>query len=81
MALYQKTNVIRSTIYSCNMGMPKAQGLRAYISDKSRVLMLQLICNTSIQADSLDANTSVTTGFILYACLKDSIIVRQQVTL
>ena len=36
---------------------------------------------TSVQADSLDANMSVTTGFILYACLKDSILVRQQITL
>ena len=35
--------------------------------------------NTFVQADSLDANMSVTTGFILYACLKDSIMVRQQV--
>ena len=33
------------------------------------------------QSDSPDANTSVTTAFVLYACLKDSIMVRQQVTL
>ena len=43
--------------------------------------MLQLICNTSIQADSLDVNMSETTGFILYAYPKDLIVVRQQVTL
>ena len=43
----------------------------------ARVPMLQLICNTSVQADNLDANMSVTTGFILYACLEDLIMVRQ----
>ena len=42
---------------SCNMGTrdlpdmyargPQARGLRAYISGKSRVHMLQVICNTS----------------------------------
>ena len=46
---------------SCNMGMrafpdmyarlPKGPGLRAYISGKARMPMLQLICNT-YQADS-----------------------------
>ena len=40
--------------------------------------MLQLTCNTFVQADSLDANTSVTIGFVLYAYLKDPIMVRQQ---
>ena len=38
--------------------------------------MLQLLCNTSGKADNLNANTSVITGFYLYACLKDSIMVR-----
>ena len=61
--------------------MPKARGLRTYILGKSRVPMLQLICNTSVQADNLDANTHVTTGFILYAYLKYSTMVKQQVTL
>ena len=37
--------------------------------------MLQLLCNTSGKADSLNANISVITGFFSYACLKDSIIV------
>ena len=40
-----------------------------------------LICNTSVKADNLNANTSGITGFIIYACLKDSMMVRQQVTL
>ena len=31
----------------CLICMPKARGLRAYISGKSRVHMLQVICNTS----------------------------------
>ena len=57
------------------------QSLRAYISGKSRVPMLQLICNTSIKADSLNANTSGITGFVIYACLKDAIMVRQQLML
>ena len=36
--------------------------------------------NTSIKADNLTANISVTTGFITYhACLKDWIMVMQQV--
>ena len=40
-----------ATCDSCNMGMSHlpdmyARGLRAYISGKSRVPMLQLICNT-----------------------------------
>jgi len=55
--------------------MPKARGLRAYISGKLKVPMLQLLCNTSGKADSVNANTNVTTGFYLYACLKDSIMV------
>ena len=41
------------TCISCNMGrrdLPDmyARGLRAYISGKSRLHMLQLICNTSV---------------------------------
>ena len=48
--------------------MPKARGLRAYISGKSQVPMLQLICNTFVQVDSLDVNTSVTNGsFYMHA--------------
>ena len=43
--------------------------------------MLQLICNTFVKVDSVNANTSGITGFVIYACLKDSIMVRQQVTL
>ena len=43
--------------------------------------MLQLICNASIKADSFNTNTSGITGFVIYSCLKDSIMVRQQVTL
>ena len=31
----------------CLICMPEARGLRAYISGKSRVHMLQVICNTS----------------------------------
>jgi len=56
--------------------MPKARGLQAYKSGKSRVPMLQLLCNTSGKADSLNAYTIVITGFYLYACLKDSIMGR-----
>ena len=59
----------------------ESRGLRAYISGKSRVPMLQLICNTSIMAYSLNFNMSGITGFAIYACLKDSIMVRQQVRL
>ena len=39
-----------------------AQGLWAYISDKSQVPVLQPICNTSVKAESLYANTTVATG-------------------
>ena len=46
----------------------------------SQVPMLQLLCNTSVEANSLNANTSVSTGF-LYACLKGPVMVMQQVTL
>jgi len=38
----------------------KVQGLWEYISGKLQVLTLQLLCNTS-KANSLDADTSVTT--------------------
>ena len=51
---------------------PRALGI--YISGKSRVPMLQLLCNASSKADSLNANTSLTAGLYLYACLKDSIM-------
>ena len=45
---------MQSLSISCNMGtrdLPDmyARGLRAYISGKSRVHMLQLICNTSMR--------------------------------
>ena len=43
---------------------PRA-GLQAYISGKSRVPMLQLICITSIKTDGLNANTSGITGFVI----------------
>jgi len=39
--------------------------------------MLQLLCNTS-KADGLDVNTSVVTASFAYACLENSIMVRQQ---
>ena len=42
--------------------------------------MLQLIYNTSIKAYSLNASMGGITGFNIYACLKDSIMARQQVT-
>ena len=47
-----------------------------FISGKSQVPMLQLLCNTFGKADNFNANTSVITEFYLYACLKDSIMVR-----
>ena len=43
--------------------------------------MLQLLCNTSIKANSLNANMSMSTGFFLCAWLKGPIMVMQQVTL
>ena len=49
-----------------------ARGLWAYISGKSRVPLLQLLCNTFVKADSLNANMSGITGFVIYAYLKDS---------
>jgi len=70
-------------LYSCNMGtssfleiyiLKVTLGLWEYIS---QVPMLQLLCNTS-KADILDANTTVTTGSLIYAWLKDLIMVRQQ---
>ena len=48
----------------------------AYISGKSRVPMLQVLCNTSGEADSLNANTKVTSEFFIYACLNNSIMVK-----
>jgi len=53
----------------------------AYISGKSQVPMLQLLCNTSFKANSLNANTSMSTGFFICACLKGPIMVMQQVML
>jgi len=49
--------------------------------EDSRVPMLQLLSNTSVKANSLNANTSTTTGFFIYACRKGPIMVIQQVTL
>jgi len=40
-----------------------AWGLQPYISNKSLMLMLQLLFNTSGKADSLNGNTSAITGF------------------
>jgi len=57
--------------------MPAALGLWAYISGKSLVPMLQLLCNT-FKADSLDANTSVVNASFTYASLEDLIMARQQ---
>ena len=82
--LWIKNNCFPHTFYSCNMGTSDlsdmcAQSLRAagiYISGKSQVPMLQLLCNTSSKADNLNVNTSVITRFFLYACLKGSIMAR-----
>ena len=68
--------------YSYNMGtsnLPEmyAQSPRAQSVD----CMLQLLCNSSVEANSLTANTSTSTGFFLYACVKGVIMVMQQVTL
>ena len=52
------------------------RGLRAYISGKSRVPMLQVLCNTSGEADNLNANTRVISEFFIYACLNNSIMVK-----
>jgi len=57
--------------------IPKARGLQAYISGKSWVPLLQILCNTS-KADSLVANMSVIAVSFIYPCLEDSIMVRQQ---
>ena len=46
---------------------------RVYISGRPQVPMLQLLCNTS-KANSLNANTSMTTGFFIYARLKEPIM-------
>ena len=59
-----------------------------HIRQKPKCSVLQLICNTShpYQADSLkcrksitQANTSATTGYIIYTCLKILIIGQQLV--
>ena len=47
-----KVNIIHVIVVTwargiCLICMPEARGLRAYISGKSRVHMLQVICNTS----------------------------------
>ena len=53
-----------------------AQGLWAYISGKSQVPMLQLLCNT-YKANSLNTNMSTSTWFFIHACLKGQIMVMQ----
>ena len=40
-----------------------------------------VLCNTFVKANILNANTSTSTGFFTHACLKDLIMVMQQVTL
>jgi len=66
------------TLYSSNMSTSDLVLCPwAYISGKSQVPMLKLLCNTS-KDDSLDVNTSVVTVPFIYACLEDSIMVRQQ---
>ena len=52
---------LKFTFYSCSMGT-------------CHVIALQLLCNTSGKADSLNANTSLIAGFYSYACLKDLIM-------
>jgi len=44
------------------------------LPDKSRVPVLQVLCNTSGEADSLNANTRVIYEFLTYACLNNSIM-------
>jgi len=66
--------VVTWTKVICLICLPKARGLRVYISGKSRVPTLQLSCNCSIRLIVL--MPSVIIGFFLYACLKDSIMVR-----
>ena len=63
-------------MYICPKPEGAARGLRAYISGKSRVPMLQVLCNTSGEADSLNANTRVISEFFIYACLNNSIMVK-----
>ena len=46
------------------------------LPDKSRVPVLQVLCNTSGEADSLNANTRVISEFFIYACLNNSIMVK-----
>jgi len=56
-------------IYSCKMG----------IINLSEITIAYYV--TLLLANSLNANTSVSTGFLMYACPKDPIMVVQQVTL
>ena len=43
-----------------------AQSPRACVTGKSRVPMLQLLCNTSRKVNSCNANTRITARFYLY---------------
>ena len=64
----------------CLICKPKAWELRAYISGESFINACVIditVCNTSCKADSLNANTNLILGFVLYACLKDFIMVRK----
>ena len=60
-----------SILYARNL-----EGLRAYISGKSRVPMLQVLCNPSGEADSLNGNARVISEFFIYVCLNNSIMVK-----
>ena len=65
-------DVVWSTCNSCNMGMRDlpdmyARRLRAYISGKSRVHMLQLICNTSGTLKTCPNLTSIFQPLNLYS--------------
>ena len=39
----------------------------------------ETLCNTSIKANRLNANMSISTGFIIRACVKGPIMAMQQV--
>ena len=61
----------------CQKCIPKVQGH----SPRSAGIHFWQIMSAHVTADSFNANTSVITGFVIYAYLKDSIMVRQQVML
>ena len=60
----------------CLICIPKDRELGVFISDKSQVPVLQLLCNTSGKADSFHANMNEITRFFLYVHLKDLIMVK-----